>query len=78
MSWKRGEKSTDVELSRTQDWIEFWDLRLGGGNGEGRGMYQEWQDYKSKIYVLVKVAVALAAVPGILLTLSALGVLHLR
>lgn len=28
MSWKRGEKSTDFELSRVQDWIEEKDVML--------------------------------------------------
>jgi hypothetical protein len=85
MPWTRGDGDTDYELSRAQSWIEFWDPRLDGGNGKGIGMYQEWQDFKSQrkaFESFLRFAIwaigVVAAVPGVLVALSALGIVHLR
>ncbi len=85
MSWTRGDGSTDQELSRAQSWIEFWDPRLDGGNGKGIGMYQEWQDFKSRkdafetfMKIGVSIVGALAGLVTILVGLSAIGIVHLR
>lgn len=85
MPWVRGDGTTDEELSRVQAWIEFWDPRIDGGNGKGIGMYAEWQDFKSKSNAFqtfvkwgVGIVTILSAFVGILVGLSALGVVHLR
>jgi hypothetical protein len=84
MSWKRGTGSTDWELRRVQECVEDHDILLNGGEGE-IGMVREWRDFKSKrdafeAYIKISITVIglVCGVPGILVALSALGVIHLR
>jgi hypothetical protein len=77
MSWKRGERSTDYELARAQGWIETTDIELHGPEGDS-GVVREWRDFKSFVHGAMWVGGALLAIPAILLSLSALGWIHLR
>ena len=43
MSYRRGEDSLEVEVSRLQSWIEATDVELYGKNGD-RGMIREHHD----------------------------------
>lgn len=58
MSWVRGDKSLEVEVSRMQDWIEWADPDLYG-NGRKGLIQQFWEDRS-----FVKGAVTLAVFFG--------------
>ena len=85
MAYERGGDSVEVELARTQGWIEVADLDLYGRNGSDLGVIREWRDFKSKqvaFQTFMKVGVSfvglLAAFVTILVGLSAVGIVHLR
>lgn len=44
MPWTRGSGSVEVELARTQDWIEAADPELHGHNGEKGVIRQIYED----------------------------------
>lgn len=77
MSWERGEKSTDYELARVQAWIEVTDIELHGPEGE-TGTVREWRDFKAFAKGAVWIGGILLAIPALLVTLSALGWVHLH
>ena len=84
MTWARGIESVPKELSKVQSWIEYTDPDLHGRNGDD-GVIREWRDFKSQrkaFESFLKAAIwaigVVAAIPGILVALSALGVIHLR
>lgn len=55
MSWKRGAGDVELELSRTQDWIESMDPKLNG-NGRIGLIDQYWQDrafIKGALWVII-------------------------
>ena len=83
MAYERGEGTVEVELSRTQSWIEFADKDLYGRNGD-KGVIQEHRDDRAErkalfAYVrwMVGLIAALGGVPGILLLLSVLHVIRI-
>lgn len=84
MSWTRGERGTDYELSRVQSWVETNDIALNGPDGDD-GVIREWRDFRSKKeafetfmrWTLAAIGL-LVAIPAALVSLSALGVIHLR
>jgi hypothetical protein len=78
MPWERGEGTTDQELSKVQSWIEQWDPKLNGGNGSGIGMYLEWQNFKATMRTGILILGFICGVPALLVSLSALGIIHLR
>jgi hypothetical protein len=73
-----------VELARTQAWIEFNDVALNGVSGDD-GVVQEWRDFKSQkkaFETFMKIGMSivglLAAFVTTLVGLSAIGLVHLR
>jgi hypothetical protein len=68
MPWKRGEKSTDVELSRVQECVEWHDLLLNGPNGDN-GMIQEWRDFKAQRKAFESFMKAAVVIIGIVLSI---------
>lgn len=84
MSWTRGERDTDYELSRVQSWVETNDIALNGPDGDD-GVIREWRDFQSKKEAFetfmrwgMAVIGILVAIPAALVSLSALGFIHLR
>jgi hypothetical protein len=77
MSWKRGEKPTDYELARLQDWTERADIELHGPEGD-TGIVAEWRDFKAYMKAGIVIGGALLAIPAILVSMSALGWIHLH
>ena len=88
MSWTRGNGSTDYELARTQWWIENADVELHGPDGDD-GVIREWRDYKTArdqrdkdVTLMIKTVAwilgSLIAIPAALVSLSALGLIHLH
>ena len=84
MPWTRGEASVEVELSRTQSWIEATDPELYGQGGEP-GMLREWHDFcaqrrafESFVRWAFIVIGFLVGLPGVLVSLSAIGIIHLK
>ena len=84
MPWERGEASLEIEVSRIQSWVETTDPDLHGRNGDD-GVIREWRDFKSQrkaFESFLRFAIwaigVVAAIPGVLVALSALGIVHLR
>lgn len=84
MPWERGTASLEIEVSRIQSWVETTDPELNGKNGED-GVIREWHDFKAQrkafesfVRWSMKAIGILVAIPALLVTLSALGVIHLR
>jgi hypothetical protein len=82
--WERGTASLPIEVSRMQSWIERADLELHGPNGD-EGMVRQWHDFQAQMKAFEKfvrvsfIAIGvLVGVPGVLVSLSALGLIHLR
>ena len=84
MTWTRGSGEVELELSRIQSWVEYTDPDLHGRNGDD-GVIREWRDFKSQrkaFESFLRFAIwaigVVAAIPGVLVALSALGIVHLR
>ena len=84
MTGARGDREVEYELSRVQSWIEYTDPDLHGRNGDD-GVIREWRDFKSQrkaFESFLRFAIwaigVVAAIPGVLVALSALGIVHLR
>ena len=77
MTWVRGDRDVEYELSRVQSWVEYTDPDLHGRNGDD-GVIREWRDFRAQWRLAMWGIGVIAAVPGILVALSALGVIHLK
>lgn len=84
MAFKRGTGTVQVELARLQFWAEETSVTLDGQNGD-IGMVREWRDFKSQREAMDKfikvgflVLGFICGVPAMLVSLMALGVIHLR
>lgn len=77
MSWKRGTGTTDFELAHVQEWVELNDIALNGPDGDD-GVIREWRDFRSFIRGALWIGGVLMGIPTLLLTMSALGIIHLR
>ena len=84
MIFKRGTGSVNQELARVQFWLEEKSQILDGPNGDD-GMIREWQDHKAEKRTMVgmlKVGMwvigTICGIPALLVSLSALGLVHLR
>lgn len=84
MTWERGEASLELEVSRIQSWIEGADPDLYGRSGEP-GMIREWHDFcaqrkafESFVRWAFIVIGFLVGLPGVLVSLSAIGIIHLK
>lgn len=77
MPYEPGNESVERELLKLQLWAKDADIDLNGRNGE-EGVIREWRDFKSQLKVIILIFGAICATPGVLVALSALGVIHLR
>ena len=84
LPFRRGKGIVSVELARLQYWAEETSDTLDGQNGQ-IGMIQEWQDFKTErrtlqtlLKLLLGFVVFVCGVPAVLVSLSALGIIHLR
>ena len=84
MAFKRGNGSVNVELARLQFWAEVLSPILEGDDREA-GLIREWRDFQSQGHAVAKILkvgfIALGficGVPAVLVSLSVLGIIHLR
>jgi hypothetical protein len=82
--FKRGGGTINQELARLQFWAEEKSQLLDGSNGDD-GMIREWQDHQAEkrtMAGLLKIGLivigGICGIPALLVSLSALGVVHLR
>ena len=84
MRFQRGTGTISQELAHLQYWAENSSLTLDGPNGDD-GMIREWQDAKAGRIALEKfvklsfaILIFICGVPATLVSLAALGVIHLH
>ena len=80
----RGTGTVNQELAHVQYWAESTSLTLDGPNGDD-GMIREWQDFQAGRHALLKaikvvggILIFVCGIPAVLVSLSALGFIHLR